>query len=927
MCPNVFEFILRSYVQFAGSEYLSLTLTYAGEDMTADLSAALRFKQTAENVAIDLSAEAVIAAGGSNYFIRINIVDDRAYVYFSLVGFEESNSYPDKISSDAVPLRAQFAVSSLFSMSSEAMPLIVSLLGLNKDELYYFNFVVELLGGTYETINSDILGVKDAQEWADLLLGIIDEYAGKAQPDAARASSVSVSLDGAGGSLSVQGAGLKASLVTGSDFEITAPAVGEYTDYSPLAKLMEVMMGSITQTSSVEDAEGNAVQSAQINRYYYLSGSMTGAIGSLDLTTIGVAASVYLHEDHTVTVNLRLDISYFIAVFKGDTVLEMTIEDGMVYMVRTQTSEAGILGIERQLDAPIVLYRAMPLDNFFGGILGQLGFLFNFSDAINDQIVGGGSGSTYDGSVTDIGSILTSFSYAEGDAAKWTFGLDLSSVTDGVLSDASLSLNAGADGILQGLDFSASLSVLTLRAELVYTNPGASMESGHEQDITENVAGRVSSLFAGALGNVDWAKTDHLEGGTATLTFVVDGQTLGTQTVAYDPSTGALLSAVHLPDLSSFNAGGYTYAWGEVGEIYGDTAVHALKTANCYTVTIESAHEIDGWQFVRIEDGMYIYELTYEYGTHLALPVGAECGEAYTLSAFVGEGGEFSAVDGILSDIRLTAVWEEIEYTVTYTVFGEVVARQTYGYGEAIVLPDDASAAGYVFESWDIAQENVFSDLTVEAIFSVTVTLGSDYAAEGFVQGEGSWFADYTAEGTAKEDFALGLCLSVPGYMQLGWWREAEDWQPVHSLEGLNGETIWAMWVSEFTAQVTSASKKDTGLWYAYKYDYKVQGSAAGGEACGQMSERIAQGIGFASQISVSGSVLYDGHSHALNAFLSGGALSAEAYLTSNAVYGNGYSYDFYYNKFNAYRLTVSVTFSSDVASFDPLSAVLEGSF
>ena len=119
---------------------------------------------------------------------------------------------------------------------------------------------------------------------------------------------------------------------------------------------------------------------------------------------------------------------------------------------------------------------------------------------------------------------------------------------------------------------------------------------------------------------------------------------------------------------------------------------------------------------MRTEGGYFVYELTYTYGTRLDLPVGTEYAKTYELAAFEGEGGSVSSVENITSDVVLTAVWEEIEYTVTYTVLGEVYTTQTYGYGEALVLPE-ASAEGFAFEGWDT------DALTVEAVSYTHLTL------------------------------------------------------------------------------------------------------------------------------------------------------------------------------------------------------------
>ena len=291
MCGDVFELLLNAYIQFAGSEFLTLSFGYESGSMSADLNAALRLRRTEENIVFELAAEAVISADGSNYYIQISVVDTYAYLYFSLIGFENSVCYPGAVAEDVSPLRAKMSVSSLFDMSAEAMPLIVSLLGLNKNELYYFNFVVELLGGTYDTINSGIFGTKPADEWADLILGIVREYTEGGQAQNGSSEDISVSFDAERLALRLSGGGMDIALSAGGEREIAAPSE-EYTDYSSLAELVKVLMGSITQSKTIEDAEGNHVESAEINDYYYLSGTVTGSLGSLDLTTVGVAASV-----------------------------------------------------------------------------------------------------------------------------------------------------------------------------------------------------------------------------------------------------------------------------------------------------------------------------------------------------------------------------------------------------------------------------------------------------------------------------------------------------------------------------------------------------------------------------------------------------------------------------------------------------------
>ena len=942
-CDNVFEFILRAYDTLFDTNALSLSFRYEGNGMTADLRGAVNFRENdteeESNVVIDLAAEAVIEAGGGKYYIQASVVGEYAYVYFSLKGFETSVYFPECVSSEAAPLRAKFEVSSLFDMSSDAMPLIVSLLGLEQDELYYFNFVVDLLGGSYDTINSDIFNAKDTQAWIDLILGIYNEYAAGTEGDAAAQTAeggVSVSFSLQDKSVSIAGEGLNAVLAAGSEYSVSAPDTGKYpyTDYSSLADLFGVMMNSITTSETVEDDHGNQTQKAEINNYYYLSGTVSATFFGFNVANITLDAAINIEEDGGVAVDLRVHIPYtyiltsITTVINGNTLLEMTIEDGMVYICRRAADKGG------DAESAQAIYRVMTLDNLFANFLDQMGFLFNFSSMVTGMLPDETGGTS---SGTDIGNILTSYGYGGENGQKWTLGLDLSSFTDGVIAGSTVELSADGNGVLQTLTFGTSIySVIGITATLGYMNPGESMNGDHFTDITRNVGEEARALFGGVISGTDWAKTVYLEGYGATLTYTADGETIGSQKVAYDAANGEIFTGIVLPDLSEYNKNGYTYSWGEIGTIGGDATIAAQKTANTYKVTLYSAYEIEGYEYVRTENGSFVYELGYTYGTRLGLPVGTEYAKTYEIVSFADQGGEkYSYIENILSDLVLEAEWSEIEYTVTYTAFGETVCAQTYGYGDAIELPDEYAVPGYAFAGWDTGKAAVESDMKVAAIYSVTVTLASDHAlqAEGVSftgNDEAGYFGSYTAEGSSEEDFAFALSAAASGYTQFGWWREADGaWTNVVSLAGLDGQTVWALWVTDFTAIVSSASKKDTSKLFAYKYDYAVQGSFAGGTVGGNMSEKIAEAIGLESSVGASGSVLYDGHSHAMTMTAAEGGFSATAYLTSNALYGNGYSYDFYYNKFNAYRLTVSVAFTCDIegVAFGGMSVVLEGNF
>ena len=845
-CANLFEFILRAYDTLTDTDLLSLSLTYATDGMSVDMKGAVQFEQndtdTESNVIVNMQVEGIITSGASSYYMQAAIVRDKVYIYFSLVGFEESTYYTDKVVTNAVPLRAQMTVSSLFDTATDAMPLIMSLMGLEKNELYYFNFVVGILSGSYQTINSDIFDQKSTQEWVDLILGIVDEYTGgsdAAQSDAAetKEGGMSVEFSLQERTLTVSGMGMEIVLGTGG----TAPAAPEkaesYTDYSSLATLIGVMMDSITTSSPsydgegnpVLDDEGNPIMTADINSYYYLSGTASVSLGVIEAIEIDIYASAYIHDDFSVTVNLYLDIPGSIGTNEADVYL--TIENGMVYMLQVKDG--------------VSTYRVTTLDNFFGDILSHLTYLFSFNDFVAGFIPTEESGGS--SSVTDIGNILTSYKFTDGAVQEWEIGLNLSSLTDNALGESTVTLKA-TDGVLKSLVFESMVyGILSLEATLNYVNPGESMGSAAAVgDVTKNIAAETEELFGKATDEADWSSTSYIEGRPAMLDYTLDGAVLDSQQVAYDTMTGKLLTDLDLPDLSGFNVGGYTYEW--AGEPSGgSTSFAATKTANEYTVTLRSEYEIDGYEVAYTDGGVYVYELPYTYGTQLSLPVGAVSSDplGYEIVGFTDESGAgITEVNGIVGDITLTAVWEPIEYTVTYSVFGNNVGTQTYHYGDTLELL--ASAQGYSEVVWESAPETVTDNMTVNAVYaSVTVTLASDFAADGFTAGEGGYYKEYTLAGESAEAFDLSYTLSSEGYTQFGWWSSAGgSWQNVTSLAGRSGETVWTVWVNQtLTVDLTTVSKSGGSTW-------TFAGTYTAFDA-GTMSETIANAVGIGSTANV----------------------------------------------------------------------------
>lgn len=789
-CPGVAEFVLEAYMQLSDSEYITMGMSYYDGSVAVDMGGEVRLIRAESGIDIELSADVILTSGGTPCYLRAQVTGGTVYVYFSLVGFEESAYFPESVSDSAAPLKAKFALSSLADAARDVMPVIASLVGVESGR-GGFEFVADLIAGVHDSINTDVTRIKSVKEWVEFVKGILGGSFGEGGSGSS-ANADGFELDAQTRTLTITGDGMEITLAPGMKFGVQAPAGAEsYTDYSSVADLADVLMRSVTTPSD----DGTAV----INDYYYLSGSATGSVGSLELASIGLAASVYVRDDFSVEVGLRVSVNFFTGVFNGDTVTDITIKDDAVYMRRVQTSEGNL--IEKQLDKPIVIYRAMTLDEFLGSMLDQVGFIFNFTDGIKDKMTGGTGGG-----IKDIGSVLVSFGHAvSADGAQtWTIGLDLSSLTDGVLSDATVVLGAGAGGMLEYVNVRASLSILTMSASLGYVNPGDSMESGHAQDVTQDV----SAIVGEAVGELP--ASGYTEGYGATVTYVADGSVIGTQDFIYDGS-GRLLTELALPDLSALSGGGYTYSWNVPSSVSGDFTLEAVRTPNVYSVRLVSEYELPGMEYA-YNDGAYVYELSYTYGEKTELPCGASVGDKMLLRFEDETGRPYMAVSGITRDITLTAVWADNGCIVTYTVLGEPYTTQVYAAGDALVLPE-ITVSGYEFVRWDTDAATVYEDMTISAVLSVTVSLTSEFAADGMAESGGEYSRAFTITGMTADDFALSETATSAGRHQFGWWRRsAAGWERVRNIGGLDGEKVYAAWISDLSVTITEV-KKSASTW------------------------------------------------------------------------------------------------------------------
>ena len=438
-CSNVFEFLLNSYSGLTETNDLSLDISYTSAELTALVGGRIRFVQAADSaqVGLDLQFSAEILTPSGNHYMELAIVQDMVYAGYSTIGFE-----------GGVPLQVKLPVSSLFEAGETVLPLLAPLLGIGSDT-YYFSFVNKILGGYYETINSSIFGVMNTEEWCNLILGIIDEYAGK-DVGAGVSEGAQIAADASGSGLVVEADGWKIGLAALQDAEaIAAPADADsFMDVSTIAQLLQDVLFAYNYKDFG----------------YHLSGNIKMQVLGFELDlNIGLDVYIGVDEDGSVYLNVQITTGGYSnilaigligtsVIINGDTATDLTIQDGNLYMSRIQTTyyKSGILGFGsgfKKLETPYYAYRAMTLEYFMQtqNLMTQLFFAVNMSDAMSEYIIekasADGNGQDPTGNTNDVGQMLTSYSANE---QGYALGLNIGAIANNS-SLGELTLNIGRE--------------------------------------------------------------------------------------------------------------------------------------------------------------------------------------------------------------------------------------------------------------------------------------------------------------------------------------------------------------------------------------------------------------------------------------------------------------------------------------------------
>ena len=178
-----------------------------------------------------------------------------------------------------------------------------------------------------------------------------------------------------------------------------------------------------------------------------------------------------------------------------------------------------------------------------------------------------------------------------------------------------------------------------------------------------------------------------------TVTYVVEGEVLHTETVAY----GATVPSPQSPIKE-----GHTFAgWEGIPESMPaeDITVTGHFTANEYTVT----YMVEGEEYKSV---------VYTYGTTVSTEP-EPTKEGHTFSGWQGVPDTMPA-----EDVTVTGHFTVNVYQVTYTVEGEVYHTDSVTYGATVITPEPPTKEGYTFGGWQGVPETMPArDVTITGAF------------------------------------------------------------------------------------------------------------------------------------------------------------------------------------------------------------------
>ena len=374
----------------------------------------------------------------------------------------------------------------------------------------------EKMSEYYSTVNSDIFGLplygdtSAFDAWVDLIMGIIDEYAGAtagadegAEGAESAGASLSAGMSESGNfTLGIAASGVNAQLFAlknaeklegntlfGAESPIAEPA-GEHIDLSSVAQLLQDVL--------------KAYDYADPSKGYTLQGTVTLSVslGAIPITDLPVQVELRIGFDEQGEAHLYAVLSVEkksvlgISVIGADTKTEIALSGGELYMKRTlsgvtEVSETTLAYARRgykfgddllknyyntvteRVERTFVTYRTARLDSLFTGgtdaLLDLLFFAINFSEDIAGLIPSGGEG---DGKVYDAGEMVNSYSFADN---EYKLSLNIGAIAgNDDLGDLNVTIHRNDEGDLVRLHGDMKMiDVITLGFDFEHVSPGS----------------------------------------------------------------------------------------------------------------------------------------------------------------------------------------------------------------------------------------------------------------------------------------------------------------------------------------------------------------------------------------------------------------------------------------------------------------------
>lgn len=482
-----------------------------------------------------------------------------------------------------------------------------------------------------------------------------------------------------------------------------------YTSFVGADELVKAIINSATHHIPEEEQTEKSAQYA-LNDNFFIDGNITlSALGMLNVTVYIDGLSVIIDENGDVQVNLSIHyegVKVLVTLINGDTAVDLSIKNGMVYIKRVQTSDfKGFLGSEQNI-TPITIYRAMPVDVFLDDIMEQMIFLFNFGDTIADAMRGGSSSSEATETNEDYGTQLSkyfnSFTFNQN-TAQWKAvinGEGLSELSGISLGNITATFNAVKDSadsyVINKLGISGSLfTVLSFTATLNWQNPQEDWDSftnENKQEVAAQiVANDPGEVVRSALNNMtdqeiieklDWdrlanesgagyielifnasgAMTSTVQFKDVTVTYSVKGGigddateiyiATDTQYALVNTSTNSIYSVLNYPDLDEYAMDGYSLVWLDPVYEGDDTySVCARYVKTDLAVTYYSSVKFNGSKLSNWTSGYEgeVYESSVSF---LSLPYGRPDSVFSADYEFIGWGYQNADNWIIVTDLR-----------------------------------------------------------------------------------------------------------------------------------------------------------------------------------------------------------------------------------------------------------------------------------